>query len=200
VFRGVLPGTLSAYGGRGVDVGAGTSGPVDTAKHRANSAELRDPLGFVQPNSNPEIKIILTNPNDHKIMTLDYDTTLTHQIIGLAMRVHTSLGPGLLESAYERCLCHELDHNGIEYATQVPLPLTYRGTKLDCGYRADLIVRNEVLLELKSVEQITPLYEAQLQTYLRLSTCRVGLLLNFNTVSLKDGIRRRVQSPTRNDQ
>jgi GxxExxY protein len=133
-------------------------------------------------------------------MTLDYDTALTHYIIGLAMRVHTSLGPGLLESAYERCLCHELDNNGIEYATQVPLPLNYRGTRLDCGYRADLIVRNQVLLELKSVEHITPPHEAQLQTYLRLSTCRVGLLLNFNTISLKDGIRRRVQSPAQNDQ
>jgi GxxExxY protein len=127
-------------------------------------------------------------------MTLDYDTNLTHQIIGLAMRVHASLGPGLLESAYERCLCHELDQNDIPYARQVQLPLNYRGTKLDCGYGADLIVGNEVLLELKSVEQISPLHEAQLLTYLRLSVCRVGLLLNFNTVSLRDGIRRRIQS------
>jgi GxxExxY protein len=127
-------------------------------------------------------------------MTLDYDTNLTRQIIGLAMRVHSSLGPGLLESAYERCLCHELDQNHIPYTRQVELPLDYRGVRLDCGYRADIIVRNEVLLELKSVEQISPLHEAQLQTYLRLGNCQVGLLLNFNTVSLKNGIRRRVRS------
>jgi GxxExxY protein len=127
-------------------------------------------------------------------MTLDYDTNLTHQIIGLAMRVHSILGPGLLESAYERCLCHELDQSDIEYARQVELPLNYHGARLDCSYRADIIVRSDVLLELKSVEQISPLHDAQLQTYLRLSVCRVGLLLNFNTVSLQDGIRRRVQT------
>ena len=127
-------------------------------------------------------------------MTLDYDTALTQQIIGLAMRVHSSLGPGLLESVYERCLCYELDRNNIPYARQVELPLVYGGAKLDCGYRADMIVGNDVLLEVKSVEQISPLHEAQLLTYLRLSVCRVGLLLNFNTVSLRDGIRRRVQA------
>jgi GxxExxY protein len=126
-------------------------------------------------------------------MTLTYDTGLTHQIIGLAMRVHTHLGPGLLENAYERCLCHELDRNGLPYARQVDLPLEYDGVLLECGYRADIIVRDAVLLELKSIEHILPLHEAQLQTYLRLSRCQVGLLLNFNTVSLKEGIRRRVQ-------
>jgi GxxExxY protein len=118
--------------------------------------------------------------------------SLTQRIIGLAMRVHTRLGPGLLESAYERCLCHEFDRNALAYARQVDLPLTYDGVRLDCGYRADMIVNNEVLLELKSVEHVLPLHEAQLLTYLRLSQCRIGLLLNFNTLSLKDGIRRRV--------
>jgi GxxExxY protein len=117
---------------------------------------------------------------------------LTHQIIGLAMRVHSRLGPGLLESVYERCLCHELEQVGLAYARQVELPLKYDGVLLDCGYRADLIVSEVVVLELKSVEQIAPLHEAQLLTYLRLSGCRVGLLLNFNTLSLRDGIRRRV--------
>ena len=102
------------------------------------------------------------------------DNSLTHSIIGLAMRVHTRLGPGLLESAYEACLCRELDRN------------------LNCGYRADLIVDGRVLLELKSVECILPVHEAQLLTYLRMSGCHIGLLLNFNTLSLKDGIRRRV--------
>lgn len=117
---------------------------------------------------------------------------LTHRIIGLAMRVHTRLGPGLLEQAYKRCLCHELDRAGIAYACEADLPLDYDGTRLDCGYRADLIVAGKVILELKSVEQISPLHEAQLLTYLKLSECKVGLLLNFNTVALKDGIRRRI--------
>jgi GxxExxY protein len=125
-------------------------------------------------------------------MTLSHDTGLTRQIIGLAMRVHTRLGPGLLESAYERCLRVELERNEIAYACQIDMPVNYDGLLLDCGYRADLIVRNEVLLELKSVEQILPVHEARLLTYLRFSGCKVGILMNFNTVSLKDGNRRRV--------
>jgi len=125
-------------------------------------------------------------------MNVPDDNSLTQLIIGLAMRVHTRLGPGLLESAYERCLCHEFDRNALAYARQVDLPLDYDGVLLDCGYRADIIVNNEVILELKSVEHILPLHEAQLLTYLRLSRCRIGLLLNFNTSLLKDGIRRRV--------
>lgn len=119
---------------------------------------------------------------------------LTQQIIGLAMRVHTRLGPGLLESAYERCLCHELDQNALPYERQVDLPLNYDGVLLDCAYRADLIVNDAVILELKSLEHILPLHEAQLLTYLRLSRCRIGLLLNFNVLSLKDGIRRRIRA------
>jgi GxxExxY protein len=125
-------------------------------------------------------------------MTLAHDPALTHQIIGLAMRVHTRLGPGMLESAYEVCLCREFDRNALPYARQVELSFDYDGVTLECGYRADIIVRDEVILEIKSVEHILPLHEAQLQTYLHLSRCKVGLLLNFNTVSLKDGIRRRV--------
>ena len=120
------------------------------------------------------------------------DSTLTHRIIGLAMRVHTRLGPGLLESAYEHCLCHEFDLHTVPYARQVDLPLTYDGTHLDCGYRADIIVDRRVVLELKSIPQLLPLHDAQLLTYLRLSQCRVGLLFNFNTLSLKQGIRRRI--------
>jgi GxxExxY protein len=117
---------------------------------------------------------------------------LTHLIIGLAMRVHTRLGPGLLESAYEHCLCHEFDRNAVAYARQVDLPLNYDGALLDCGYRTDIVVRNEVILEPKCIERILPLHEAQLLTYLRLSRCHIGLLFNFNTLSLKDGIRRRI--------
>jgi GxxExxY protein len=125
-------------------------------------------------------------------MTLVHNSGLTHQIIGPAMRVHTRFGPGMLESAYELCLCHEFDRNELPYARQVGLPFDYDGVRLECGYRAAIIVRDEVLLEIKSVEHILPLHESQLQTYLWLSHCKVGLLLNFNTVSLKDGIRRRV--------
>lgn len=126
-------------------------------------------------------------------MNIPETDSLTHRIIALAMRVHTRLGPGLLESAYERCLCHEFDQNALAYNRQVDLPIDYDGIRLDCGYRADLIIDDDVILELKSVERILPLHEAQLLTYLRLSRCRIGLLLNFNTLSLKDGIRRRIQ-------
>ena len=125
-------------------------------------------------------------------MSIPDGDRLTQRIIGLAMRVHTRLGAGLLENAYQHCLCHEFDQHGIAYARQVDLPLNDDGASLDCGYRADVIVNNAVILELKSVEHILPLHEAQLLTYLRLSQCHVGLLLNFNTFSLKDGIRRRV--------
>lgn len=122
-------------------------------------------------------------------MSLTHDTRLTGQIIGLAMRVHSRLGPGLLESAYERCLCHEFELNMVPYAPQVELPLVYEGLEVDYAYRADIIVRGTVLLEIKSVETILPVHEAQLLTYLRISACTVRLLLNFNTESLRDGIR-----------
>jgi GxxExxY protein len=117
---------------------------------------------------------------------------LTRRIIGLAMRVDTRLGPGLLEQTYKRCLCHELDRAGIPFRSEADVPLDYDGTRLDCGYRADLIVAEQVILELKSVERISPLHEARLLTYLRLSGCKVGLLLNFNSLALKDAIRRRI--------
>jgi GxxExxY protein len=120
------------------------------------------------------------------------DGDLTCRIIGLAMRVHSRLGPGLLESAYHRCLCHELSQADLKFDQQVRLPIHYDGIEIESGYLADIIVRGEVILELKTVEQFHPLHEAQLLTYLRLSSCRVGLLINFNTVSLTDGIRRRV--------
>ena len=108
------------------------------------------------------------------------------------MRVHSRPGPGLLESVYHRCLCHDLSKADLSVEQQVPLPIHYDGVEIESGYRVDIIVRNEVILALKSVEQLHPLYEAQLLTYLRLSTCRVGLLINFNTVSLTDAIRRRM--------
>ncbi|NCC32883.1 MAG: GxxExxY protein [Chloroflexia bacterium] len=117
---------------------------------------------------------------------------LSHNVIGAAIEVHRALGPGLLESAYETCLCHELGLRGLSFQRQVPLPLTYKGVQLDCGYRIDLVVAGELLLELKAVEQILPIHEAQLLTYLRLTGIKLGLLINFNVPVLKQGIIRRV--------
>ena len=121
---------------------------------------------------------------------LAHGSDLTHNIIGLAMRVHRRLGPGLLESVYEKCLCHEISRSGIPFQRQVALPVRYDDVLLDCGYIADIIVDDQLILELKSVERILSLHEAQLLTYLRLSSRHIGLLINFNTVSLTDGIKR----------
>jgi len=117
---------------------------------------------------------------------------LTEAIIGSAIEVHRELGPGLLESAYEECLCHELHLRGIGFERQVHLPLEYKGMKLDCGYRLDVVAEKAVVLELKCLECILTIHEAQLLTYLRLSGFKVGLLMNFNVVILKNGILRRV--------
>jgi GxxExxY protein len=117
---------------------------------------------------------------------------LTEQIIGAAIEVHRELGPGLLESAYEESLCYELSERGLAFQRQVPLPVAYKGVRLDCGYRLDIVVAGKVVLELKSVEKIVGLHKAQLLTYLKLSKKKVGLLLNFNVPVLKDGIVRLV--------
>ena len=114
----------------------------------------------------------------------------SNQVIGLAIKVHRSLGPGLLESAYEECLAYELTKNGLPFGRQVPLPLIYEEVRLDCGYRIDFIVDKQLLIELKSVDRLLPIHDAQLLTYLRLSGCRVGLLMNFNQEVLRDGLRR----------
>ena len=116
----------------------------------------------------------------------------TSPIIGAAIEVHRNLGPGLLESAYEECLCHELHLRGLDFKRQVELPLLCKGLKLDCGYKLDLIVQDQVILELKAVEKLLPIHEAQLLTYLRLTGKRVGLLINFNVPLLTQGIIRRV--------
>jgi len=116
----------------------------------------------------------------------------TSPIIGAAIEVHRQLGPGLLESAYEECLCHELHLLGLAFERQVDLPVSYKGLRLDCGYKIDLIVEREVILELKSVEKLLPVHEAQLLTYLKLSGKHVGLLINFNVPRLTQGIVRRV--------
>jgi GxxExxY protein len=106
--------------------------------------------------------------------------------------VHRQLGPGLLESAYEECLCYELRQSELVFQRQVPLPVVYKAIRLDCGYRIDIVVEGKVMLELKTVERLVPVHDAQLLTYLKLSGIRIGLLLNFNSPVLKDGIRRMV--------
>src|SRR5690348_5008258 len=115
---------------------------------------------------------------------------LTERIIGFAIEVHRQLGPGLLESAYEECLCFELQQGGLSFRRQVPLPVTYKAVRLDCGYRLDVVVDETVILELKTVERLIPIHDAQMLTYLKLSGIRTGLLLNFNSPTLKDGLRR----------
>ncbi len=117
---------------------------------------------------------------------------LTGAIRGAAIEVHRHLGPGLLESAYEECLCHELALRGVRFERQVALPVEYKGVKLDCGYRMDLLVESRVVIEVKSVEAVARVHEAQLLTYLRLSGHRVGLLMNFNVPLMTKGIIRRV--------
>ena len=126
---------------------------------------------------------------DHK-PGLAHGEDLTNRIIAAAMRVHRRLGPGLLESIYEACLCHELEKAAIPFQRQVPLPVIYDDVRLGCAYVADVVVAGQVILEIKSVDRIVPLHESQLLTYLRLTPCRIGLLLNFNTVVLKSGIKR----------
>ena len=114
---------------------------------------------------------------------------LVQKMIGCAMQVHRFLGPGLLESAYRRCLCRELREQRIQFRTEVPLPLEYRGERLDCGYRLDLIIEDWLVIEVKAVERLLPIHTAQVVTYLRLSGARQGLLINFNVPRLKDGIK-----------
>ncbi|GIK99214.1 MAG: hypothetical protein BroJett029_34230 [Alphaproteobacteria bacterium] len=117
---------------------------------------------------------------------------LTDRVIGLAIDVHRSLGPGLLESAYEECLCFEFDQHSLDHRRQVPLPVVYKGVRLECGYRLDIVVHNRLVLEIKTVERLLPLHDAQLLTYLKLGGFRTGLLLNFHSAVLKDGIKRMV--------
>jgi GxxExxY protein len=117
---------------------------------------------------------------------------LTEKIIGAAIEVHRALGPGLLESAYEECLAHELSFARISFERQVPLPIIYRSIQLDCGYRLDFLIERTIVLELKALESLQPIHEAQLLTYLKLGRWPVGLLINFNVPVLKKGIKRMV--------
>lgn len=128
---------------------------------------------------------------------MDGDTGLTNLVIGAAIRVHRALGPGLLESAYEVCLAHELTRRGVPVRRQVECPVLYDGQLLDAGYRLDLLVADQLVVELKAVSQILPIHVAQVLTYLRLRDAQVGLLLNFHTLRLTDGIRRVVSDHRR---
>lgn len=118
------------------------------------------------------------------------DYELTQKVIGCAMKVHSALGPGLLESAYQECLCFELLRAGLDVEKQKPMPLVYSEVKLDCGYRVDVMVEKRLILEIKSVEALNDIHLAQVLTYLRLANCRLALLMNFNVLHLRDGIRR----------
>ena len=115
---------------------------------------------------------------------------LTHKIIGCALKVHTALGPGLLESAYKECLYHELVESGLRVEKEKALPLIYKEVKLECGYRIDLFVENEIILEIKSVEALNEIHLAQVLTYMKIAKRKTGLLLNFNVMHLKEGIKR----------
>ena len=115
---------------------------------------------------------------------------LSNRVIGCAIEVHRALGPGLLESTYERCLAHELALSGIAFRLQCPIPVLYKEVNLDCGYRIDIMVEDALIVELKSVEKIDMIHQAQLITYMKLARIKVGLLLNFNVIRLRDGIRR----------
>jgi GxxExxY protein len=126
------------------------------------------------------------NPDSHKKQL----NSLSSQVIGAAIKVHSALGPGILESAYEACLLHELELRGIKVEAQVSLPINYYGHKIDAGYRIDLLVENSLIIELKAVETIKNIHKTQLLSYLKLSNARLGLLINFNVTLLKDGLYR----------
>ena len=119
---------------------------------------------------------------------------LSRSVIGCAIEVHRNLGPGLLESTYRQCLAHELSQAGISFQMELPLPVRYKGILLDCGYRIDLLVNGDVIVEIKSVESVLPIHHAQTLTYMRLAKVPVGLLINFNVIKLQSGIKRFVLS------
>ena len=118
---------------------------------------------------------------------------LTHAVIGLAIDIHRELGPGLLESAYEECLAYELGRSSLRFLRQHPVPIQYKGLRLECGYRLDLLIEDDLVIELKSVEELLPIFDAQLLTYMKLANKSVGLLMNFNVPMLKMGIKRFVR-------
>src|SRR5437899_2057276 len=138
----------------------------------------------------------ISTTEDTEITKIRIDVNeLSKAVIGCAIEVHRALGPGLLESTYEMCLCHELSLRNIPFERQQPIPVIYKGVKLDCGYRADLIVDGRLLVEIKSIEQVSGIHDAQLLSYLKLSSMKVGLLINFNVRTLTQGVHRKVLGP-----
>lgn len=133
-----------------------------------------------------ECQLELSKHDDTK---MEFDE-LSNRVIGCAIEVHRTLGPGLLESTYQQCLAHELNLRGIAFRLQWPISIEYKGIRLDCGYRVDILVEDTLILELKCVEQIKDIHEAQLLTYMKLAGVRTGLLINFNMKRLKDGVKR----------
>jgi GxxExxY protein len=139
------------------------------------------------------IAVPVFNMSDHHRGAQDTEVPSPHQtydIVGAAIEIHRQLGPGLLESAYERCLSRELLVRGIPFQRQVPLPVEYRGVQLDCGYRLDLVVAESIIVEVKAVSKVLPIHRAQVLTYLKLTDCRLGLLINFNVEVLHTGVHR----------
>jgi GxxExxY protein len=134
---------------------------------------------------------LTTEDTEHAEMMKNLNE-LTETIIGAAMEVHRTLGPGLLESTYEMCLCRELSIREIPFERQVPIAVEYKGVKLDCGYRADIVVAGMILAEIKAIDSLLPIHDAQLLSYLKLGGWKIGLLINFNVELLKNGLRRRV--------
>jgi len=131
-----------------------------------------------------------TEDTENTMNNLEDNDTLTQRIIGCAIEVHRTLGPGLLESAYEQCMAHEMTLQDIAFRLQVPTPIEYKGLRLDCAYKADVVVQERVIVELKSVEALTTLHHAQLLTYMKVSRAEIGLLINFNVPRLIDGVKR----------
>ena len=129
-------------------------------------------------------------------LSMSVENALTDRIIGAAIEVHRHLGPGLLESAYEECLCHELNLSGLHFQRQVHLPVNYKGLKLDCAYKMDLVVENAIIVEIKAIDELSSIHKAQLLTYLKAADMRVGLLINFNVPVLKNGLKRMVNHYT----
>ena len=123
--------------------------------------------------------------------TIAFDP-LSRTVIGLAIEVHRILGPGLLESVYERCLCHELTQNGVAFRRQVPVAVNYKGLILNCGYRLDIVVAEALIIEIKAVDKLLPIHGAQILTYLKLTGIQTGLLMNFHSIVLRDGLKRMV--------
>jgi GxxExxY protein len=132
---------------------------------------------------------MILNHEDHEEHEVKFDN-LSNQVIGCAIEVHKALGPGLLESAYEQCLAHELSLAKIPFKLQYPVPVRYKEVQLDCGYRIDIFVDDQIIVELKSVDKLAKIHEAQLLTYMKLVNAKVGLLMNFNEQILKNGLKR----------